>query len=158
MEPVWWVFKQIYNKSAVYRSYKVMPYSTALVTPLSNFETAQNYKDRQDLANVVASSLLDHREISLLFWTTTPWPLPMILAIAVNPDLEYILIYDKKDDGAQILLKSSFGMLYTEKQARSEACQVSQRYKGSEMLGWQYLPLFSVFQRAVQRLGIPRVD
>lgn len=38
MESVWWVFKQLYDKKAVYRSYKVMPYSTALTTPLSNNE------------------------------------------------------------------------------------------------------------------------
>lgn len=38
MESVWWVFKQLYDKKAVYRGYKVMPYSTALTTPLSNNE------------------------------------------------------------------------------------------------------------------------
>jgi isoleucyl-tRNA synthetase len=38
MESVWWVFKQLFDKKAVYRGYKVMPYSTALTTPLSNNE------------------------------------------------------------------------------------------------------------------------
>lgn len=38
MESVWWVFKELYDKKAVYRGYKVMPYSTALTTPLSNNE------------------------------------------------------------------------------------------------------------------------
>lgn len=47
MESCWWVFKQIFDKDAVYRGYKVMPFSTALNTPLSNFESQQNYKDVQ---------------------------------------------------------------------------------------------------------------
>ena len=38
MESVWWVFKEIWDKGLVYQSYKVMPYSTACCTPLSNFE------------------------------------------------------------------------------------------------------------------------
>lgn len=39
-----WVFKQLYDKGLVYRGVKVMPFSTACNTPLSNFESHQNYK------------------------------------------------------------------------------------------------------------------
>jgi isoleucyl-tRNA synthetase len=49
-----------------------MPYSTALATPLSNFKTAQNYKDRQDPSVIVSFPLIDEPETSLLAWTTTP--------------------------------------------------------------------------------------
>lgn len=38
MESVWWVFKSMYDKGLVYQGFKVMPYSTACHTPLSNFE------------------------------------------------------------------------------------------------------------------------
>lgn len=51
MESVWWVFKQLYDKGLVYRGLKVMPFSTACSTPLSNFEAGQNYKDVQDPAS-----------------------------------------------------------------------------------------------------------
>ena len=153
MESVWWVFKQVYDKGAVYRGYKVIPYSTALATPLSNFETAHNYKERQDPAVIVAFPLLDDLTTWLLVWTTTPWTLPMNLAIAVNPDLECIKIYDQKDSRAYILLESTLGMLYTEKQAKSGSYQVLQRYKGSEMLGWQYLPLFPYFSKQFKDKG-----
>lgn len=42
--PLRWVFKQLYDKGLVYRGVKVMPFSTACNTPLSNFESHQNYK------------------------------------------------------------------------------------------------------------------
>src|SRR5438046_7188516 len=48
MESVWWVFQQLFNKGLVYRGFKVMPYSTGCTTPLSIFETGQNYKDVTD--------------------------------------------------------------------------------------------------------------
>jgi isoleucyl-tRNA synthetase len=68
MESEWWVFKRLFEKGAVYKGYKVMPYSTALATPLSNFEATQNYKDVQDPAVVVTFPLLDDPNTCLLAW------------------------------------------------------------------------------------------
>ncbi|CAN0418732.1 unnamed protein product, partial [Hapterophycus canaliculatus] len=62
MESVWWVFKTLVEKNLVYRGYKVMPFSTACATPLSNFEAGLNYKDVQDPAVVVAFPLKDEPE------------------------------------------------------------------------------------------------
>ncbi len=39
-----WVFRQLFDKGLVYKGFKVMPFSTALSTPLSNFEAGQSYK------------------------------------------------------------------------------------------------------------------
>ena len=39
------MFKTIFDKGLVYKSFRVMPYSTACNTPLSNFEAGLNYKD-----------------------------------------------------------------------------------------------------------------
>jgi len=38
MESVWWVFQEIFKKGLVYRGCKIMPYSNACMTVLSNFE------------------------------------------------------------------------------------------------------------------------
>lgn len=76
MESVWWVFKSLFEKSLVYQGYKVMPYSTACATPLSNFEAGLNYKDVKDPAVVVSFPSKAHPEVSYLAWTTTPWTLP----------------------------------------------------------------------------------
>ena len=54
MESVWWVFGQLHAKGLVYRGFKVMPYSCACNTPLSNFEVQQNYKTVDDPAVVCA--------------------------------------------------------------------------------------------------------
>uniref|UniRef100_A0A1I8F799 isoleucine--tRNA ligase n=1 Tax=Macrostomum lignano TaxID=282301 RepID=A0A1I8F799_9PLAT len=66
----------------VYRGVKVMPFSTAGSTPLSNFEAGQNYK------------MVDDPAILLLAWTTTPWtwPLPSNLALCVHPEMKYVRV------------------------------------------------------------------
>lgn len=49
-----WVFKQLFDKDLVYRGFKVMPFSTACSTSLSNFEAGLNYKDVDDPAVMVS--------------------------------------------------------------------------------------------------------
>ena len=61
MESVWWVFKRLYDQGLVYESYRVVPYSVGMCTPLSNFEVNQGYKDKQDKAVTVKFALRGDR-------------------------------------------------------------------------------------------------
>ncbi|KAK9472237.1 tRNA synthetases class I-domain-containing protein [Dipodascopsis tothii] len=143
MESVWWVFKQLYTKDAVYRGFRVMPYSTACTTPLSNFEAQQNYKDVLDPAVVIAFQLVDDESTWLLAWTTTPWTLPSNLALATHPEFEYIKIHDEKSGRNYILLESLLTTLY--KNPKKEKFTIVDRIKGADMKGWRYHPLFPYF-------------
>uniref|UniRef100_A0A8C4M7P8 isoleucine--tRNA ligase n=1 Tax=Equus asinus asinus TaxID=83772 RepID=A0A8C4M7P8_EQUAS len=111
MESVWWVFKQLYDKGLVYRGVKVMPFSTACNTPLSNFESHQNYKDVQDPSVFVTFPLEEDENISLVAWTTTPWTLPSNLALCVNPDMQYVKIKGKYEGKLLILMEARLSSL-----------------------------------------------
>lgn len=143
MESVWWVFKQLFDKDLVYRGFRVMPYSTALNTPLSNFEAQQNYKDVQDPAVVVTFPLRDDPQTCLLAWTTTPWTLPSNLGLAVNPNFEYVKIHDEASGKHYILLESLLRTLY--KDPKKAKFKIVDRIKGSAMKDWKYEPLFDYF-------------
>ena len=92
MESVWWVFKTMFEKGFVYRGFKVMPYSTACTTPLSNFEAGMDYREVPDPEVYVTFPLVDEPEVNLVAWTTTPWTLPSNLALCVNPEMTYVKI------------------------------------------------------------------
>lgn len=128
-----------------------MPYSTALNTPLSNFEAQQNYQDTQDPAVVVAFPLLSDSQTSLLAWTTTPWTLPSNIALAANPDFEYVKIRDEASGKNYILLESLMKTLY--KDPKKAKFKVLERIKGKNMLGWQYEPLFDYFYEEFKDFG-----
>lgn len=151
MESVWWVFSELFKKDLVYRGYRVMPYSTALNTPLSNFEAQQNYKDVQDPAVVVTFPLLADPLTCLLAWTTTPWTLPSHTSLAVNPDFEYVKIYDEASSNNYILLEALMKTLY--KDPKKAKYKVVGRFKGSDMLGWRYEPLFDYFYEDFKDYG-----
>ena len=72
MESVWWVVKELWDKGLIYRGNKVMPVSTGLETPLSNFEAGMNYKDVQD-PSITALFKLTDDDVYVSTWTTTPW-------------------------------------------------------------------------------------
>ena len=54
------MFKQLFEKDLVYRGFKVMPFSTACSTSLSNFEAGLNYKDVNDPAVMVSWAFFFH--------------------------------------------------------------------------------------------------
>jgi isoleucyl-tRNA synthetase len=143
MESAWWVFKQLHEKGQVYQGYRVMPYSTVLTTALSNFEANQNYQDVNDPAVVISFPLVDEPETSLLAWTTTPWTLPSHTSLAAHPDFEYIKIKDEKSGNQYILLESLLNILY--KDPKKAKFTIISKIKGSDMLGWKYLPPFDYF-------------
>ena len=157
METVWWVFGQLWKKDMVYRGLRVMPYSTGCTTPLSNFEASDNYKDVDDPAVTVAFQLVDEPETSFLAWTTTPWTLPSNLSLCVNPDFEYVKVYDLTRERNFILLESLIGTLFKElsggkkQDPKNLKYKVVGRFKGSDLKGWRYVPLFEYFSEQVSR-------
>ncbi|XP_064374878.1 isoleucine--tRNA ligase, cytoplasmic [Dromaius novaehollandiae] len=141
METVWWVFKQLYDKGLVYRGVKVMPYSTACNTPLSNFESHQNYKDVQDPSVTVSFPLDEDASVSLVAWTTTPWTLPSNLALCVNPELQYIKLRDNATGKIYILMEARLIALYKS----DTEYEILDRFPGIALKGKKYKPLFEYF-------------
>ncbi|CAG2102663.1 unnamed protein product [Medioppia subpectinata] len=142
MESVWWVFKQLVNKGLVYRGVKVMPYSSACNTPLSNFESGQNYKEVVDPSVIVTFPLDDEPDVALVAWTTTPWTLPSNLCLCVHPDLDYVKVKDHKLDKVFVLMEARLVSLYK----KPEEYTVLERFKGQTLRHRKYRPLFPYFE------------
>ncbi|NXI56672.1 SYIC protein, partial [Chloroceryle aenea] len=148
MESVWWVFKQLYDKGLVYRGVKVMPFSTACNTPLSNFESHQNYKDVQDPSVIVSFPMDEDESVSLVAWTTTPWTLPSNLALCVNPELQYVKLQGKYNATGKIyiLMESRLIALYkSDSEYEILDRQVHEMFPGIALKGKKYKPLFEYF-------------
>jgi isoleucyl-tRNA synthetase len=142
MESIWWVFKTLYERGLIYEGHNILPYSPALATPLSNFEVnLGGYRDVVDQAITVRFKLEEEEKSYFLAWTTTPWTLPSNLALALGPEVDYIKVRDKEDDVFYILGEERLGDYYRSE----EEYEVVERYKGSELGGIPYEPLFPFF-------------
>jgi isoleucyl-tRNA synthetase len=134
MESVWWVFGELWEKGLIYQGNKVVAYSTALQTPLSNFEAGSNYQTVQDPAITVTFSLRDE-PVDLLVWTTTPWTLPANMGICLNGELEYIQIRIPNRERSLIIAKSRVDALFSE-------YTVEKNVDPKQLEGQHYTPLF----------------
>lgn len=153
MESVLWAFKELFNKGLIYESMRVMPYSWACETPLSNFETRldNSYRQRTDKAVTVSFVLTDKpqnapagfTEYRILAWTTTPWTLPSNLALAVNNDLNYAFV----PNGDICYIIASFAVNHYTKELNIEKDKIDfQTVKGKELAGLKYKPIFDYFK------------
>jgi isoleucyl-tRNA synthetase len=139
MESVMWAFKALWDKGLIYEGFRVLPYSWALETPLSNTETRMDdaYKMVQDPALTVAFVL--ESGDSLLAWTTTPWTLPSNLALAVAPDVDYVRV--RHNDTVYVLAEARLSAYSKE----LDGAEVLGTVRGSELVGQSYTPLFPYF-------------
>jgi isoleucyl-tRNA synthetase len=156
MESIWWVMKTLWEKGLLYEGYYILPYCPRCSTVLSNHElNLGGYKDVHDPAITIKfkvtgtvpgtpaetaklSSLSDGHTF-LLAWTTTPWTLPSNLALAVGPDIDYVLVQDRNE--RYILAEGRLSAYYK----KPEEYEVLWEKKGSELIGITYEPLFPYF-------------
>ena len=145
MESVMWAFKSLWDQGLVYEAYRVMPYSWAAETPLSNFEIRLDdaTRPRQDPAITVAFDLEpapgDPGPMRMLAWTTTPWTLPSNLMLIVGPEVEYAIV---EHDDAHVVLAAATLAAYGTELGES---RIVGTVAGAELIGRRYRPLFDYF-------------
>jgi isoleucyl-tRNA synthetase len=150
MESVIWAFKQLWDKGLAYEGNRVLPYCWNDETPLSSHELRMDddvYQSRQDPAITVGLKIVDDGQAGplagahFLVWTTTPWTLPSNQAIAVNPDVDYVVVMGP-DGERYVLAHARLGAYARE---LGDEPEVLGTYRGEDLLGMRYLPPFAYF-------------
>lgn len=150
METLWWIIKRVFEKGLLEEDFKVVPWCPRCETPLSSHEVAQGYEDVAEesvyVRFPVKAKTKEWENTSILSWTTTPWTLPGNVALAVDPDEDYVCIPDPEKEGSHLVLgKKSFEALQG-KGFFPTPYRESERevFKGKEMVGVSYESLFGV--------------
>ncbi len=147
MESVWWALSEMNKKGLVYEGVRVLAYCARCETPIANSEIAMDnsYKDIADISVYVKFELEAEPGTYLLAWTTTPWTLPGNTAIAINKEIDYVSATD--ESGSKYILSKSA----LEKHASkfNGGVKIIQEFKGSELVGKSYRPIFSEYTHTV---------
>ncbi|MEX2600545.1 MAG: isoleucine--tRNA ligase [Balneolaceae bacterium] len=138
IESVWWAFKTLFDKGYVYKGYKIQWYSPGSGTVLSSHEVSLGYQETQDPSIYVKFPLSADSRVSFLAWTTTPWTIISNMALAVNPKLDYVKVQARDGEREDLLILAE-GCLGEVIQGDYE---ILERYKGKELIGWDYEPVF----------------
>ncbi|PWH83718.1 isoleucine--tRNA ligase [Algibacter marinivivus] len=168
MESVWWLLKQIYNKSLLYKGYTIQPYSPKAGTGLSSHELNQpgTYQDVTDTTVVAQFKVIENTlpeflkrfdHLHFLTWTTTPWTLPSNTALTVGSKIDYVVVATYNQYTFEpvhvILAKNLVGKQFTGKYQQTEDVSELSSYskenkkipfliaaecKGEDLLGIRY--------------------
>ena len=76
------------------------------------------------------------KDYKALVWTTTPWTLSANVALAVNPEFDYVVVKMPKDDDKLLLCKTIF-----EKKFKGEG-EVFEEFKGKDLEGLEFETCF----------------
>jgi len=142
MESEWWAFKELYEKGLIYKDYRSMHICPRCETTLAQAEVAEGYKDVKDLAVTAKFELVDEPGTFVLAWTTTPWTLPGNVALAVGEDIDYVKI-EKRNEGEEDLIEFILAKNKLEEIFGSDKYEVVEEFKGKDLVGKSYLPLFN---------------
>ena len=164
MESVIWAFKQLWDKGLAYQGVRVLPYCWNDETPLSSHELRMDddvYQSRQDPAITVGFRIAPDGDLPdaaldgahLLIWTTTPWTLPSNQAVAVNPDVSYVVV---PHGHHRVVLAETRLAAYARE--LGDEPEVLATVRGDELLGLRYLPPFPYFADSVNSFQVLRGD
>ncbi|KKS20959.1 MAG: Isoleucine-tRNA ligase [candidate division WWE3 bacterium GW2011_GWA1_41_8] len=139
IESMWWALKELYNKGLLYEGHKVVAYSTRSGMTLSTHEVAEGgYGEIVDPAVTVKFRLIGEENTFILAWTTTPWTLPGNLLLAVRNDISYVKV--ELNNEFLILAEETI-----ENVLGDEKYEIIGKFKGSDLVGRTYVPLFDNF-------------
>ena len=151
MESVWWCFKQIYEKNLVNFGAKIVPYSYGCETPYSNFEANENYKTVNCKSVYIKFKLIENlltninnRNITntyIIAWTTTPWTLPMNMALCVNKSLLYDIWINNETNEIYIVGDNTINNTGLNK----EQFTFYKKVNGKKLINKKYYPLYNSF-------------
>ena len=134
IESVWWALNELFKKGLLYKGYKIQWYSPGNGTVLSSHEVSLGYKNTQDPSIYVMFPKPDEEETYYLAWTTTPWTTISNMALTINPELEYVkLAHHHKN---YIVAKGCVDRVF------GEEVIILETFKGEELLGQSYAPIF----------------
>jgi isoleucyl-tRNA synthetase len=132
IESVWWSLRQIWDKGLLVQDSRVAPYCPRCQTALSDHEVSLGYHDVVDPSVYVRMPVVD-RPYDLLVWTTTPWTLVSNTAVAVHPEVAYVVARRTGSDDRPVLVAEPLLA-----KAVGDDAEVLERIAGRDLEGLAY--------------------
>ena len=134
IESVWWALDRYFKEGLIYQGFKVQLYCPRCGTPLSSHEVSLGYREVRDPSVYIKAKVKGEANTYFLVWTTTPWTLISNVALAVNPNVEYVKVRFKND--FLILAKERLSVI-------AEGAEVVVTMPGRDLIGREYERWFS---------------
>lgn len=137
---IWHFLKKCHEKGMIEQSFRPMPWCPRCGTSLSEHEMAGSYKQMVHKAVYFKLPLVG-TDSKIVVWTTTPWTLSSNVALAVNPEIDYVKVKVKSDDKYLIMGRNALNMIGDDK------IEVVDSFKGDKLVGLEYETCFPEMEK-----------
>ncbi|MCR4615087.1 MAG: isoleucine--tRNA ligase [Clostridiales bacterium] len=153
IQGIWHFLKTCHENGWLRKEYKPMPWCPRCGTSLSEHEMTGSYKTITHNSVFFKLPIIENG-CKILVWTTTPWTLSSNVALAVNPEIDYVEVVVKSDEKHLILAKNAIKHLGDDK------VEVLRLLKGEELVGMHYDTCFPELeaQSGVEHKIVPWED
>jgi isoleucyl-tRNA synthetase len=131
---IWHFLKVCFEKGWLKKASRPMAWCPRCGTSLSEHEMTGSHKLLEHISVFARLPVLE-RDFEIVVWTTTPWTLAANQAIAVNPNLEYLIVKIGGYQKPLVLCKNA--MVYVDGER-----EVLGRLKGEDLIGLEYETFF----------------
>lgn len=137
---IWHFLKKCHEKGMIEQSFRPMPWCPRCGTSLSEHEMAGSYKQMVHKAVYFKLPLVG-TDSKIVVWTTTPWTLSSNVALAVNPEIDYVKVKVKSDEKYLIMGRNALNMVGDDK------IEVVDSFKGDKLVGLEYETCFPEMEK-----------
>ncbi len=131
---IWHFLKKCNEQGLIVKKNRPMAWCPRCGTSLSEHEMSGSYHNVIHTA-VFVKFPVKNEDFKMLAWTTTPWTLSANVALAVNPEFEYVKILLKNSGEKLVLCKSNLKVV-------KEDYEILNTFKGDTLVGLTYETCF----------------
>ena len=135
IEGIWYFLKKCSGSGWLRQEHKPMPWCPRCGTSLSEHEMTGSYQMMTHNSVYVQLPVMG-KDFNILVWTTTPWTLSSNVALAVNPEIDYVLVRVKSQEKPLVMAKNAIKHLGDDK------LEVLDMFKGETLVGLEYETCF----------------
>ena len=142
---IWHFLKTVNEKGWLYKGRDTVPWCPRCGTAISQHEIlTEEYQDLTHNSVYLEYPIEGRENEYLLVWTTTPWTLPGNVAIAVDPDKEYVKATGEVEGNIYFLSQNA---------AEQLKLKIIRKIPGNELVGLEYKSPFDYLPRIQKSLG-----
>lgn len=131
---IWAFLKKCDEKGWIVKKNRPMVWCPRCGTSISEHEMAGAYSEVVHTALFIKLPVLG-KDFKMVAWTTTPWTLTANVALAVNPELDYVKVKQPSTGDILVLGKDSLSAL------KGDA-EIIEEFKGDKLVGLEYETCF----------------
>ena len=144
IEACWGALKTLWERKLLYQEERATPYCSHCATSVGSPSGRLPERLSEQTEVLLRLPLVEDPGTALLIWTDQPWALPGNVAVAADPNAEYVIVeHDLSEQSGGGSEKLILARQRVEALLGNASIRIFERFRGTRLKGLRYQPLFT---------------